>query len=112
MNVDASKFRQIAARANYLAMDRPDIMYAVKELCRYMSKPRVQDWRALKRLGRYLINHMRIIIHYPWQGNEDNTVGYTDSDWGGCPSTGRSTSGGVLLIGVIGSRVGVRRNTV
>ena len=36
---EATNYRSIAARANYLAADRPDIMYAVKELCRGMAKP-------------------------------------------------------------------------
>ena len=31
---EATQYRAIVARANYLASDRPDIMYAVKELCR------------------------------------------------------------------------------
>ena len=32
-NQDASQYRALA-RANYLALDRPDIQYAVKEICR------------------------------------------------------------------------------
>ena len=38
-NVDAFKFRSVAARANYLTMDRPDIMFATKEICRKMPTP-------------------------------------------------------------------------
>ena len=34
---NGNKYRKIAARANYLAADRPDIMYAVKEICRWMA---------------------------------------------------------------------------
>ena len=42
VNTDnGSKCRKLAARANYLAADRPDIMYAVKEICRWMAKPTV-----------------------------------------------------------------------
>lgn len=36
----ASEYRALEARANYLASDRPDIQYAVKEICRTMSQPR------------------------------------------------------------------------
>ena len=35
----ASLYRAITARANYIAQDRSDIQYAVKELCRRMSAP-------------------------------------------------------------------------
>ncbi len=41
--VIASLFRSFAARANYLAMDRPDLAQATKELCRRMSEPRAAD---------------------------------------------------------------------
>ena len=47
-------FRAIAARANYLAMDRPDVQYSAKEICRWMAAPTEARVMALKRLGRYL----------------------------------------------------------
>ena len=49
---EATNYRSIAARANYLSADRPDMMYAVKELCRGMAKPTRGHWLKLKRLGR------------------------------------------------------------
>ena len=39
MGAEATRFRAVAARANYLSGDRPDIQYAVKEICRRMAKP-------------------------------------------------------------------------
>ena len=44
----ARLFRSFAARANYLALDRPDIAQATKELCRRMSAPRVADLRLCR----------------------------------------------------------------
>ena len=41
---EENEFRSIAARANYLVQDRPDIQYAVKEACKHMSKPEMEDW--------------------------------------------------------------------
>ena len=66
---EATTYRSIAARANYLSADRPDIMYAVKELCRGMAKPTKGHWLKLKRLGRYLIESGRTIMRYDWQGH-------------------------------------------
>ena len=54
-------FRAIAARGNYLAMDRPDIQYAAKEICRWMAAP-TEASVALKRLGRYLQGSPRLIF--------------------------------------------------
>ena len=48
---EATRFRAVAARANYLSADRPDIQYAVKEVCRRMAKPVEGDWQKLARLG-------------------------------------------------------------
>ena len=42
----ASLYRGMVARANYLAQDRSDIRFAVKELCRAMSSPTSKDWAA------------------------------------------------------------------
>ena len=90
------KFRRIGARANYLAQDRPDIMYSVKEICRQMSKPTVGGWKRMKRLARYLLAHPRTVIKYAWQRREEEMEGFSDSDWAGCRRSGKSTSGGVI----------------
>ena len=49
-----TKYRALVARANYLAVDRGDIAFGVKELARCMSSPSRQDWERLWRLARYL----------------------------------------------------------
>jgi len=95
----AARFRSIAARVNYLAADRPDLMYSAKEVCRHMASPTTGGWKMLKRLGRYLAGHSRSVMKYPWQGKEEECEGYTDSDWAGCRRSGKSTSGGALMIG-------------
>ena len=48
----ASKFRRVAARLNYLATDRPDIQFAVKEICRGMAAPVERHAKMLKRMAR------------------------------------------------------------
>eukprot|EP00974_Lingulodinium_polyedra_P010165 976199-Lingulodinium_polyedra.AAC.1 len=54
-------YRSVVARGNFLAQDRPDIRFAVKELCRRMSNPRECDWASLKRLARYLKGKPRLV---------------------------------------------------
>ena len=55
--IEHTTFRGLAARANFLAVDRPDIIYAAKEICRFIAKPSELALQALKRLGRYLRLH-------------------------------------------------------
>ena len=96
---DATSYRALSARANYLALDRTDIQYAVKEICRGMSAPTKGDLRKLRRLGRYLIEHPRVVIKYRTQGKVGELQGYSDSDWAGCRRTAKSTSGGAIMKG-------------
>jgi len=96
---EGTRYRRAVARINYLALDRPDIGFASKELSRSMSKPTEIDVVKLKRLLRYLKGSPRMTIFYKWQSNIDEIKGFTDSDWAGCQKTRRSTSGGVLVRG-------------
>ena len=96
---EATRFRAVAARANYLAADRPDMQYAVKEVCRRMARPVAGDWQKLSRLGRYLRSAPRCVLEYRWQVEGEAAVGYSDSDWAGDRKTGKSTSGGIIMMG-------------
>ena len=99
VGIEATNFRANAARANFLASDRPDIAFSVKELCRGMSSPTNRDADALKRLCRYLLGRPRLILHYVWQSETKYVDVFSDSDWAGCIKTRKSTSGGALLRG-------------
>ena len=75
VGAEATRFRAVAARANYLSADRPDIQYSVKEICRRMAKPVKGDREKLVRLGRYLKGAPRCVFGYAWQDRC-----YSDSD--------------------------------
>ena len=94
----ATPYRAVAARANYLASDRPELQFPAKEVCRWMSSPTDLSLQALKRLGRYVVAHKRLVYHYPWQ-SVSRVDTYSDTDWAGCPKTRKSTSGGCLMLG-------------
>ena len=96
---DATTYRALAARCNYLAQDRPDISYASKELCREFSVPNLSSFKKLKRLVRYLAGMPRLVYRYPWQVMPTHLIVSVDTDFAGCQSTRRSTSGGAAMIG-------------
>ena len=52
----------------------------------------------MRRLGRYLEGHHRVVYDYPWQEAESVEV-YSDTYWSGCVKTRKSTIGGCLLLG-------------
>ena len=94
---DATRFRGLAARCNYLAQDRVDIQYACKEASRRMARPRRGDWILLKRIERYLVGAPRYEQLFGWQQLLGKVNIFTDSDWAGCKTTCRSATGGAIL---------------
>ena len=96
---EARTYRALAARANYLALDRPEISYASKELCRDFAKPTKQSWEKLKRLARFLVGKPRTIWWFGWQDDGNVLDAFTDTDFAGCQLTRRSTSGGIAMRG-------------
>jgi len=94
-------FRALAARANYVAIDVPNIQYPTKEVCRDMSKPSISGYEKLKSLARYMVGFEEVLFEFKWQSEEEakKISGYTDSDWAGCRKSRKSTSGGAIMLG-------------
>jgi hypothetical protein len=98
---ECKSFRMLAARLNYMAQDNPAIQYPAKEICRNMSRPRLKDFTAIKRLIRFIIGIGEVKFRYEWQDETEamDIRVFVDSDWAGCRRTRRSTSGGVMKVG-------------
>ncbi|GJZ08316.1 ribonuclease H-like domain-containing protein [Tanacetum coccineum] len=69
--VDPTLYRSLVGSLQYLTFTRPDITYAVQQVCLYMHDPREPHFSALKRILRYA----------------------------GCPTTRWSTSGYCVFLG-------------
>ena len=93
------QYHTLAARLNFYALGRLDLVYSVKELMRKLSKPTKDDLVKLKRAARYLLSSPRLVVEYPWRALSDVLTIYTDADHAGCLRTRKSTSGGVILWG-------------
>ena len=96
---EAREHRGIAARLNYMTVDRADCQYATKELARTMACPTKGDSDKGKRIARYLLGRPRAALTFLWQEEVSEIAIYSDSDWAGCVKTRKSTSGGVLMWG-------------
>ena len=98
-SAEASKYRRTAAQLNYLSQDRADLGYASKEISRSMANPCKGDELKTKRVARYIQRFPRCVVKYPWQEPTSELSLFSDSDWGGCVRTRKSTTGGVLMRG-------------
>lgn len=96
---DGALYRKTAAKLNYVSLDNPRIAFAAKEASRSMSNPKKGEESKIKRLLRFLRERPVSTYQFRWQDSPDHIDGYTDSDWAGCKTTRRSTSGGVILHG-------------
>ena len=96
---EATIFRGLVARINFLSQDCPELQYPAKELSREMSSPKVGSWKRLKKVARFLVGRKRIVWRFEWQAEVDLIETYSDSDWGGRVGSRKSTSGGALLMG-------------
>lgn len=95
----STRYRSLVARANCLALGRPDLQYACKEFSASMCKPSVSDWEALKKLVKYLRGKPRF-VHRCWSMGRNTSFNMcTDASWANNRRIRKSTSGGCVMIG-------------
>jgi len=94
--VDDTHFKQIVGSLMYLNTTRPNIMFSVSLISRYMSKPTELHLQVAKRILRYLKGTASYGILYR-KGREENLLAFTDSDYAGDEDDSKSTSGYVFL---------------
>jgi len=77
--VDASMFKQVVGSLTYLTTTKPDLMYGVSLISRFISCSMEQHWLVAKRLLRYLKGTTNLGIFYKKRGCKQLTT-YSDSD--------------------------------
>jgi hypothetical protein len=95
---DPSLYRSLAGALQYLTFTRPDISYAVQQICLFMHNPMEDHMNALRRILRYIQGTSQYGL-YLYHSSTTSLISYTDADWGGCPDTRRSTSGYCVFLG-------------
>ncbi|KAG7534720.1 GAG-pre-integrase domain [Arabidopsis thaliana x Arabidopsis arenosa] len=96
--VDETLFKQLVGSLMYLTVTRPDLMFVVCLISRFMASPRVSHWLAAKRILRYLKGTTELGVFYKRGESNMKLVGYTDSDYAGDLDDRKSTSGYVFMM--------------
>nr|GEX41306.1 ribonuclease H-like domain-containing protein [Tanacetum cinerariifolium] len=95
---DQTLYRSLAGSLQYLTFTRPDISYAVQQVCIHMHDPREPHLLALKRILRYVCGTLDYGLQL-FSSSTTDLVTYSDADWAGCPTTWRSTSDYCVFLG-------------
>lgn len=90
-------YREAVGSLMFLAIvSRPDIMYAVGNVSRYLIKHNVEHWNAVKKIIKYVSNTRDFGICYKRNKDTSGLVGFSDADFAGDVNTRRSTTGYVF----------------
>nr|XP_020172826.1 uncharacterized mitochondrial protein AtMg00810-like [Aegilops tauschii subsp. strangulata] len=95
---DAPFYRSIVGALQYLTLTRPDLQYAVQQVCLHMHAPCDSHWTLVKRILRYIRGTMALGLTLTASTSME-MVAYSDADWAGFPDTRRSTSGYCVYLG-------------
>ncbi|GJT97468.1 ribonuclease H-like domain-containing protein [Tanacetum coccineum] len=95
---DPTFYQSLAGSLQYLTFTRPDISYAVQQVCLYMHDPREPYFSALKRILQYVRGTLDYALQL-FSSSTTDLVAYSDADWAGCPTTRRSTFGYCVFFG-------------
>ncbi|XP_062182196.1 uncharacterized mitochondrial protein AtMg00810-like [Phragmites australis] len=93
-----TEYRSLAGALQYLTLTRPDIAYAVQQVCLFMHDPLEPHLNMIKRILHYvkgtLAHGLRIHASLP-----KSFTAYSDADWAGCPDSRCSTSRYCVYLG-------------
>jgi hypothetical protein len=95
---DPTHYQGLAGALQYITFTRPDISYAVQQVCLHMHDLREPHYALIKRILRYL--HGTLDHGLRLRPTDISIlVAYSDADWAGCPDTHRSTSRYAVFLG-------------
>ena len=96
---DTAAFWSALGSVMYVAMDRPEILYATKTVASFMQSPTRSALVKLKRLARYLVGFLQAEWVHSRQAVPKYLDVYGDSDWDGDEERKRSTTGIAEIFG-------------
>ena len=94
--VDKTLYKQMVGSLMYATTTRPDIMYSVSQVSRFMDNPKELHFQAIKRIMSYLKGTCEYGLFYQRNRGRE-LVGYTNSDYASDVEDRKSTSGYVFM---------------
>ncbi|XP_050909799.1 secreted RxLR effector protein 161-like [Lathyrus oleraceus] len=95
--VNPTLYKSLVGSLRYLTSTRPDILYFIGVVSRYMEALTTTHFKATKRFLRYIKGTINFGLHY-YSSNNYEIVGYSDSDWSEDLDDKKSTTDFVLFM--------------
>jgi hypothetical protein len=76
---DASLYRSIVGVLQYLTLTRPELQYAIQQVCLHMHAPRDAHWTSVKRILRYIRGTLDLGLSLHASTDTD-IIAYSDAD--------------------------------
>ena len=96
--ISTTIYRSILKKLRYLPHTRPDLMFSIGLLSRFMENPLVEHLKNAKRVMRYVKGTLNYGLKYK-RSNVFELIGYSDNDYSGDHMDRKSTSGSVFFLG-------------
>ena len=87
--VDITLYRKLVGNLLYLTHTRPNFSYVVSAVARHMHHPHEIHWKAAKIILQHVQGTKKLGVHYTTSSSLQ-LAGFSDSDWVGDPTNGKS----------------------
>jgi hypothetical protein len=98
--IDATFYIRLVGSLRYLANNRPDLVFSVAYVSRFMQEPRADHLVPVKHILRYVARTVELGLFYErGKGEELALEGYSDSDLASDVDGCKSTIGLIFFLG-------------
>jgi hypothetical protein len=98
--VDATGYRSLVGSLRYLVNTRPDLVFSVGYVSRFMEELHEEHLSAVKHVLRFVAGTCDVGLFYPKKkGDNAEITCYTDSDLAGDLDSRKITSGVLFFLG-------------
>ena len=94
---DSTQYKSIVGALQYITLTRPNITFAVNQVCQFLQSPTDVHMTTVKRILRYLKG--TISFEFVISPSTLQLQVFCDADWVGCPTDRRSTQGYCVFLG-------------
>ena len=95
---DGTLYRSMVGSLQYLTMTRPDLTFAINQVCQFLHTLRTVHLEVVKRIIRYVKGTIDFGLHL-CKSSCFSLTSFSDADWASNPNDCRLVTGSAIYIG-------------